>query len=148
MQKFFLVIDSNEEDGSKTVKQLTAVIPGAEATWAPSAEAALALLESQRLVPSLIFAALELPGMTGLELLGEIRTRRWLERAPVAILSELASDRQVIASYRLGACAFLAKPVRPHELREAVRDFGVPAVRLSTGGVVEAGKTGLAASAA
>ena len=148
MHKLFLVIDPNEADGTRTVKQLTTVIPVSEATWVPSAETALALLESQRLVPSLIFSALELPGMTGLELLGEIRLRRWLERAPVAILSELASDRQIIASYRLGACAFLAKPVRPHELREAVRDFGIPAVQLSAGGVVEPQAPSLARSAA
>ena len=148
MQKLFLVIDSNEGEGAKTVKQLTTLIAGSEATWAPSAEAGLAYLEGRRLVPSMIFSALELPGMTGLEFLGEIRLRRWLERAPVAILSDLASDRQIIASYRLGACAFLAKPVRPHELREAVRDFGIPAVQLSTGGVIEPQAPSLAASAA
>jgi DNA-binding response OmpR family regulator len=138
MQKIFVVIDPVEADGALTIRNLTVAVPGSQSSWAASGEAALELMEERRLAPSLVFCAFELPGMSGLELLGEMRKRRWLDRVPVAIISEPVSDRQVVASYRLGACAFLTRPVRPFELREAVRDFGIPAATLQAGAIVDA----------
>jgi DNA-binding response OmpR family regulator len=148
MQKIFVVIDPVEADGAQTIRNLTVAVPGSQALYAASAEAALELLEERRLAPSIIFSAFELPGMSGLELLGEMRERRWLDRVPVAIISEPVSDRQVVASYRLGACAFLTRPVRPLELREAVRDFGIPATTLQAGAIVDASRPARVMSAA
>ncbi|MCC6388225.1 MAG: response regulator [Dehalococcoidia bacterium] len=131
MRHTFLVVDSQPSDLENTARQLKLVVPGAEILTAPSAEAALALLEEQRIVPSMIFVDYHLPGMSGIEMLGEVRHRRWLERAPVAMLSQPVADKVVVTSYRLGACAFLSKPARAHELREAVRDFAQAALRMS-----------------
>ena len=78
-----------------------------------------------------IITDVRMPGMSGIELLGEVRHRRWLERAPVAMLSQPVADKVVVTSYRLGACAFLSKPARAHELREAVRDFAQAPLRMS-----------------
>jgi len=136
MQKIFVVVDGLAGMREQTVRQLQGASPGAEVIEAASGEAALQLLEERRLAPSMLFTALELPGMTGLELLGEIRHRRWLERVPVAMLSEPVSDRQVVSSYRLGACVFLTQPVRARELQEAVRDFGRAAVQMNAASVV------------
>ena len=131
MRHTFLVVDSQPADLEAVVRQLKLVGPGAEVLTAPSAEAALALLEEQRIVPSMIFVDYHLPGMNGIEMRGEVRHRRWLERAPVAMLSQPVADKVVVTSYRLGACAFLSKPARPHELRETVRDFAIQPVRMN-----------------
>jgi DNA-binding NarL/FixJ family response regulator len=74
--------------------------------------------------------------MNGIEFLGKVRQRRWLERVPVTLLSEPVDDRIVITCYRLGAAAFLTKPARQYELREAVRDFAIPAERMAAATIV------------
>jgi DNA-binding response OmpR family regulator len=148
MQKFFLVIDPQEEEGRALATIARTCTPGAEAAWVPGAEAALDLLEEQRLVPSLVFCALGLPGMSGLEFLGELHRRRWLERTPVAIVSSTASDRQVVQAYRLGACTFLTRPLRAFEVREVVREFARPANTMRAASIVHPGVSGRTLSAA
>jgi DNA-binding response OmpR family regulator len=138
MQKIFFVIDPDASDNERMARILTKAVEGADVIRVGNAEAAIAEMEARRLVPSLIFCTLDLPGMSGLEFLAELRQHRWLERVQVAIVSDDAPDRQVLASYRLGACAFLTRPIQPHEVREAVRDFGVPAVTTNTGLVAQA----------
>jgi CheY-like chemotaxis protein len=131
MRWTFLIVDANDRDATVTTQHLQRVMPGAEILRATTGEAAIALLEEARLVPSMIFLDFALPSMNGIEFLGNVRQRRWLERVPVTLLSEPVDDRLVVTCYRLGAAAFLTKPVRVHELREAVRDFATPAERLS-----------------
>ena len=131
MRWTFLIVDANDRDATVTTQHLQRVMPGAEVLRATTGEAAVALMEEARLVPSMIFLDYALPSMNGIEFLGKVRQRRWLERVPVTLISEPVDDRIVVTCYRLGAAAFLTKPVRIHELREAVRDFASPAERLS-----------------
>lgn len=148
MRKFFLIVDPHQAEGAETARQIGLAIPGAEVVVAESGAAAVEILEEQRIVPSLVFAESDLPDMSGLELLGAIRGKRWLERAPFAMLSARASDRQVVACYRLGACAFLAKPAKAYELREAIRDFAGPATLMQSARIVPPTRTGERVSAA
>ncbi len=130
MYRLFLVIDPDPAARVQFPRQLTTLFPGADVLVATSAEDGIQQLEAAHATPSLIFSELDLPGMSGLELLATLRQQRGFERTPVAVMSERTSDRAVLAAYRLGACAFLAKPVRPFELREVVRDFGHTATRM------------------
>jgi CheY-like chemotaxis protein len=134
----FLVVDDNEVEAGRAVQQLRAIQPGAEVLSATSGGAAIRLLEERRIVPSLTFVDFSMPGMNGIEFLGQMRQRRWLERAPVAILSEPVDDRHVVNCYRLGACAFLTKPAKTHELRETLRDFAQPSQQMTAATVVPA----------
>lgn len=132
----FLVVDDNEAEAARAVQQLRAIQPAAEILTARDGEEAIHLLEERKIVPSLTFADFAMPGMNGIELLGQMRQRRWLERAPVAILSEPVADRHVVNCYRLGACAFLTKPAKTHELRETLRDYAQPSQQMTAGTAV------------
>lgn len=136
MRWTFLVVDSNEPERVETVRQLRLLGAGTEVLACASGEEGLAVLEEQRVVPSLILVEYHLSGMSGLEFLGEVRHQRWLERAPVAMVTQPIADKMVVTCYRLGACAYIAKPVKSFELREAVRDFGRDAVRMASATVV------------
>ena len=124
MDWMFLVIDSSEADAAATDRAIGRVIPGATVVSVGSGEAALARLEELRAVPSMVFLAYDLPDMNGIQFLGRLRERSWLAGTPVTLLGDPVDDRVIVTCYRLGASACLSKPVRLHELRETIRDFG------------------------
>jgi len=136
MARIFLVVSGNEAEAVRLASQLRAVDPAAELLRSTSGAGGLALLEQRMTVPSLIFADFTLPDMNGIEFMGALRMRHWLEGVPVTILTGSLSDRQVLACYRLGACSVLAKPARLQELRETVRDHTRPARVLAPAGAM------------
>jgi CheY-like chemotaxis protein len=135
--RIFLVVDDHPGDLEQTAAQLKTLSVGAEILTAPSGEAGLEMLHTRRVMPSLVFLDFDLgDAMSGIEFLGRVRQTRWLDRVPIAMLSEPVADRFVVTSYRLGVCAFLTKPVRGYELREAIRDFAQPAKRMTSATVI------------
>jgi two-component system phosphate regulon response regulator PhoB len=75
---------------------------------------AIAALEAE--TPDLVVLDLLLPGMSGLEVLTEIRGRAELERIPVILLTALREEQQRIDGLALGADDYVAKPFSPREL--------------------------------
>lgn len=137
MSRIVLIVDSSHAEADHTRRQVGAALPGSECIVAHSGEAALGALAERRLVPSMILSEFALPDMNGIEFLGLIRQERWLAGVPVAMLSDAASDREIVSSYRLGLKAFLGKPARLMELRETLKDFAREAQVLSAAALVE-----------
>ena len=131
----FLVVDHNGVESARTAEQLRRVQPGCDVLMSGSGAAALTLLKERRLVPSLTLLEYTLPDMNGIEFLAELRHTRWLDGAPVAMLSDHVADRLVVTCYRFGVAAFLTKPVALYDLRATLRDFAHP-VRLMTSATV------------
>ena len=136
MRRVFVVVDDNQLEGDGTAAQLRRFDPTCEVLRASSGEAVISLLEERRVVPSLVFMDYQMPGLNGIDTLVEIRRLRWLERVPIAMLTDPIVDRLVMNSYRLGACAFLTKPVPSYELREVVRDYAHEARQMAAATMV------------
>ena len=87
-------------------------------------EGALARLregaETQRL-PDLVLLDLSLPGMDGKDVLTSIRADALLRRLPVVVMSSSQQERDIVASYELGASSFVTKPPTLGALQELVR---------------------------
>jgi two-component system, OmpR family, phosphate regulon response regulator PhoB len=81
---------------------------------AGSGAEALASVESQ--APDLIVLDLMLPGMSGLEVLRELRGRAECAAIPVVLLTARREERERIEGLRLGADDYVAKPFSPQEL--------------------------------
>jgi two-component system, OmpR family, phosphate regulon response regulator PhoB len=75
---------------------------------------ALASVESQ--APDLIVLDLMLPGMSGLEVLRELRGRAECSAIPVVLLTARRGEQERIEGLRLGADDYIAKPFSPQEL--------------------------------
>ncbi len=76
--------------------------------------------------PDLILLDLNLPRMGGLELLQHIKQQHDLRHIPVIILTTSESQQDIRDSYRLGANAYISKPVDlDHFIRlmQAFEDF-------------------------
>ncbi len=80
-------------------------------------ETALALLRTLEVTPDLILLDINMPGLSGLEVLAQIKADARLKRIPVVMLtsSELSTD--VARAYELGASGYITKPSHPHDLR-------------------------------
>ncbi|MGH7595047.1 MAG: sigma-54-dependent transcriptional regulator [bacterium] len=83
-----------------------------EVTFAGSAEEAQAILATT--VPDLILLDITLPGMSGIDLLREIKSSR--PDLPAIMLTAIGRIPKVVESIRLGAYDYLTKPLDAEEL--------------------------------
>ena len=70
--------------------------------------------------PDLILLDINMPEVTGIDLLEFLRMRKDLKHIPVVMLSSETTDVQVDEAMNLGADAFVFKPVTIDELEEAM----------------------------
>ncbi|MGH7539886.1 MAG: response regulator [Gemmatimonadota bacterium] len=91
---------------------------GHDVVEASDGRAALRLAREER--PDVIVLDLMMPGMTGFEVLEELRSDDRTAQVPVLVLTakSLRADRD--RSRQLGAAAFLTKPFIPSELCDLV----------------------------
>jgi CheY-like chemotaxis protein len=73
--------------------------------------------------PDLILLDLNLPRMSGHEVLAEVKSDETLRRIPVVVLSTSQSSDDVVRSYDLHANVYVPKPVDFHEFTEVVRQI-------------------------
>jgi two-component system response regulator len=75
--------------------------------------------------PVLILLDINLPKVSGLEVLRRIRTDDRTRYLPLVVLSTSSEDRDVVESYNLGANSYVRKPVVFNEFVDAVRVLGL-----------------------
>lgn len=61
--------------------------------------------------PDLILLDLNLPGMSGREMLAAIKGDPDFGRIPVAVMTSSSAERDIVESYELGANCYLTKPL-------------------------------------
>lgn len=71
--------------------------------------------------PDLIVLDLNLPKMSGREVLAEIRRHTHLRAIPIVILTSSSDRTDVMASYDLGACCYVSKPLGLAAFQAVVR---------------------------
>lgn len=93
-------------------------------TVADTAEKALAMLRASQAeglrLPDIILLDLNLPGMSGSELLAIVKNDDALRHIPVIILSSSAAETDVNGSYDRHANAYIVKPVDLEKFRDVI----------------------------
>ena len=85
--------------------------------------------------PDLIFLDLNMPKKDGREVLKELKNNEDLKHIPVLILTNSASDKDILAAYKLGASCYLKKPISLDEfinLIKAIDEFWFKFVKFPT----------------
>jgi CheY-like chemotaxis protein len=77
------------------------------------------------IMPQVILLDLKLPKINGLEVLKRLRSDERTKLLPVVILTSSREDRDLNASYRLGANSYIRKPVDFTQFSEAIRQLGL-----------------------
>ena len=76
-------------------------------------------------LPSVILLDLKLPKISGLDVLKRIRSDESTQCLPVIILTSSKEDEDILSSYKLGANAYVRKPVDYNQFVEATKTVGL-----------------------
>ena len=75
--------------------------------------------------PMLILLDLNLPDMTGVDILKVIKGNEHLRRAPVVVLTTTDDQREIQRCYDLGCNVYITKPVNYEGFSNAIRQLGL-----------------------
>ena len=81
---------------------------------------------SKHPLPAVVFLDLNLPMMSGHEVLSWIRAQRHLEGLAVVVLTSSSEPADLRRSYSLGANSYLVKPLTPRQLHDLAKAFQWP----------------------
>lgn len=73
----------------------------------------------------LILLDLNLPDMTGVDILAKIKSNEHLKRSPVVVLTTTDDSREIQRCYDLGANVYITKPVNYEGFANAIRQLGL-----------------------
>ncbi|MFP8952040.1 response regulator [Natrialbaceae archaeon A-arb3/5] len=73
--------------------------------------------------PEIILLDFHLPGVSGEDVLSELKSEPVLRRIPVIVLTSSDAETDIARSYDLHANAYVQKPVEPDEFIDLVRSF-------------------------
>jgi CheY-like chemotaxis protein len=118
MKRIWAVDD--DEEMLRAIKLMLAVLDCETTTYLSARSAAQAVLDGDR--PDLMILDINMPEVTGLDLLEFLRRRPETKSLPVVMLSTEASDVMVDRARALGADAYVSKPVTVEELEHAMAD--------------------------
>jgi DNA-binding response OmpR family regulator len=117
MKKVWIVDDDQDMVGA--IRLMVRLLDCEENHFYAAPPAARALLAGER--PDLIILDINMPQVSGLELLEFIRHRKDMKGLPVVMLSTEATDIMVDKAMSIGADAYVTKPVNLEELEKAMK---------------------------
>ena len=123
MNKGILLIEDNPDDAALAVRAFRKQGLAAELTVCNSGEEGLNYLLSQTAdenLPRLVLLDLQLPRMSGLDVLKAMQDNDRTRLLPVVVMTSSDEDRDIQRSYRLGANSYLRKPVEFAEFADVV----------------------------
>ena len=128
MSRTILLVEDNPDDEELTLRALKRNRIANHVEVARDGAEALDVLfrqaDEERL-PSLVLLDLQLPKLDGLEVLRRLRADPRTAAARVVVFTTSREERDVVASYHLGANSFIRKPLDFNAFTEAVQRLGM-----------------------
>ena len=126
MKKVWIVDDDQDMVGA--IRLMVKMLDCEERHFFSARSAAQLLLAGER--PDLFILDINMPEVSGLELLEFIRQRTDMKDLPIVMLSTEAADVMIDKAMAIGADAYVTKPVALDELEKAIK------VALSAHGII------------
>lgn len=129
-EKTILLVEDNPDDVALTLRALKMNHLLNTVIVARDGSEALDLLfgtadSSPMDMPELVLLDINLPKISGLEVLEKIRGNERTRLLPVVVLTTSDEDRDRIDSYSLGANSYISKPVEFEKFSQAVKQLGI-----------------------
>jgi two-component system response regulator len=125
--KVILLIEDNPSDVDLTRRALERSRIANDLVVAEDGEAALEYLRREDLyeLPALALLDLNLPKLSGLEVLRQIRADARTRRLPVVILTSSKEEQDLAAGYDLGVNSYIRKPVDFKQFAHCIEQLGL-----------------------
>jgi two-component system response regulator len=124
-----MLVDDSPDDVALTLRAFKKNNINSKVMVASDGEEALQFLlpddGSCNPVPDLVLLDINLPKITGLEVLRRLRQDERTRYLPVVVLTTSNEERDIVETYDLGANSFVRKPVVFGDFLEAVRVLGM-----------------------
>lgn len=128
-----LLVEDSATDEALTLRALAKAHIANEVVVARDGAAALDYLFARNehagrdplALPQLVLLDLNLPKVSGLEVLQKVRSDERTRRVPVVILTSSKEDRDICDGYGHGANSYVVKPVDFGQFAESVRQLGL-----------------------
>lgn len=118
-----VLIVEDSENCAVTLQVALETLPGVELRVAGSAAAALEMIERDGKRVAAVITDLQLPGMSGLDLIARLRAETRFQSLPVLMISGASDPRLPEAAIAQGAAAFFAKPYSPGGVRKKLEQL-------------------------
>ena len=130
MEKVILLVEDNPDHETLTIRALKKAHVLNEIVVAHDGAEALDFLfgkpgQPPARQPELVLLDLKLPKVDGLEVLERMRANPSTQLVPVVVLTSSDEEKDVLASYRLGANSYVCKPVDFNQFMEATKQLGL-----------------------
>ena len=128
-----LLVEDNTSDEELTLRALTKSNIANKVVVARDGSEALDYLFARgkygdrdaRELPQVVLLDLNLPKLTGLEVLRAIRANDRTKLLPVVILTSSDEDKDLMGTYASGANSYIVKPVDFTQFADSVRQLGI-----------------------
>lgn len=126
-----LLVEDNPADAELTIRALKKSNLANNLEWVKDGAEALdflfgrgAFATCSNHVPKLVMLDLRLPKIDGLEVLKAMRANESTRMVPVVVMTSSTEERDMVASYELGANSFVSKPVEFDDFAKTVTELG------------------------
>jgi len=127
-----LLVEDNPTDAELTLRVLNKHNLANSVEWVKDGAAALDFLfrrgdyaARKNSIPRVVLLDLRLPKVDGLEVLKQMRANEHTRLIPVVVMTSSKEERDVVASYQLGANSFVSKPIGFEEFARTVAELGL-----------------------
>lgn len=111
-----LIVDGHADD----VRDMSATLEARGFVVDVVHDGAQALASLERTRPDVVLLDVDVPGVSGMEVLDRIRANPQVAATPVVIVTARARDDDVLEGYKFGADYYLTKPVTARRLLRGV----------------------------
>jgi CheY-like chemotaxis protein len=128
-----LLVEDNQDDAELALHALRQEKLAARIRVAHDGEEALDFLfcqgafaeESFLHPPKLVLLDLKLPKVDGIEVLKQVKSNHRTRTIPVVVMTSSKEERDLVASYHLGANSYIQKPVDFEEFRKTLKTIAL-----------------------
>jgi CheY-like chemotaxis protein len=119
-----LLVEDDEADAAVTIRLLNLNRLNKDLVWAKNGQDAIEALERKNREgnsPNLILLDINLPDISGIDLLIRIKENQLFREIPVVILTGSNEDQDIQKSYDLGASSYLVKPISNDAMKQVIK---------------------------
>jgi two-component system response regulator len=128
-----LLVEDNPDDAELTLRALRNRKLANRVVWVRNGADALDFVfrrgayadRPAQEAPRVILLDLNLPKVSGIEVLAQIKADPVTRKLPVVVLSSSTEDKDVLDSYKLGVNSYVSKPVQFEEFARVVGELGM-----------------------